>query len=116
MAEQETLSSRTCCSQRPRLHEHWRSAGPQHTAGDAQLSQGAVLQRAQHQRIVAARRLMVDVEDTHRLPVRRFAQDITRAVRENDVIVVLAETGSGKTTQIPQVHNAPPRGHVWHCA
>ena len=45
---------------------------------------------------------MVDPEETHRLPVRRFAQDIARAVREHDVIVVLAETGSGKTTQIPQ--------------
>ena len=46
---------------------------------------------------------MVDPEETHRLPVRRFAQDIARAVREHDVAVVLAETGSGKTTQIPQV-------------
>ena len=46
---------------------------------------------------------MVEPEETHKLPVRRFAQDIARAVREHDVIVVLAETGSGKTTQIPQV-------------
>ena len=46
---------------------------------------------------------MVDPEETQRLPVRRFAQDIARAVREHNVIVVLAETGSGKTTQIPQV-------------
>ncbi len=51
--------------------------------------------------------LMVDAEEAHRLPVRRFAQDIARAVREHDVVVVLAETGSGKTTQIPQVRPSP---------
>ena len=54
---------------------------------------------------------MVDPEETHRLPVRRFAQDIARAVREHDVIVVLAETGSGKTTQIPQVLSSPALYH-----
>jgi ATP-dependent RNA helicase DHX8/PRP22 len=35
------------------------------------------------------------------LPVYAFKQEIIRNVRENDVLLVMAETGSGKSTQIP---------------
>ena len=35
------------------------------------------------------------------LPVYAFKQDILRRIRENDVLLVMAETGSGKSTQIP---------------
>ena len=35
------------------------------------------------------------------LPVYAFKQEIIRKVRENDVLLVMAETGSGKSTQIP---------------
>ena len=37
------------------------------------------------------------------LPIRRYAADIVEAVRSNPVVVVLGETGSGKTTQISQI-------------
>lgn len=37
------------------------------------------------------------------LPVLRRSNDILRAVSTNDVLIVIAETGSGKTTQIPQI-------------
>ena len=37
------------------------------------------------------------------LPIRRFAADIVAAVRSNDCVVVIGETGSGKTTQLSQV-------------
>lgn len=37
------------------------------------------------------------------LPIRRYADDIARAVRDNAVVVVIGETGSGKTTQISQI-------------
>ncbi|POY72033.1 hypothetical protein BMF94_4948 [Rhodotorula taiwanensis] len=36
------------------------------------------------------------------LPVYAGREAILRGIRENDTVVVLAETGSGKTTQIPQ--------------
>ncbi|GFH12063.1 uncharacterized protein HaLaN_07690, partial [Haematococcus lacustris] len=36
------------------------------------------------------------------LPIRRFADQIVRAVKDNTVVVVIGETGSGKTTQISQ--------------
>lgn len=37
------------------------------------------------------------------LPVRKYATTIADAVRANDVVVVIGETGSGKTTQIAQI-------------
>ena len=38
-----------------------------------------------------------------RLPVRLVEQDVAALVRENQVVVLVAETGSGKTTQVPDV-------------
>ena len=38
-----------------------------------------------------------------RLPVLAHAAEIAAAVREHQVVVVCGETGSGKTTQIPQI-------------
>ena len=35
------------------------------------------------------------------LPVYQFIDDLNKAVREHQVVVVEGETGSGKTTQIP---------------
>ena len=37
------------------------------------------------------------------LPIRRYENEIVRAVKENSVVVILGETGSGKTTQIAQI-------------
>jgi pre-mRNA-splicing factor ATP-dependent RNA helicase DHX15/PRP43 len=37
-----------------------------------------------------------------KLPVAEFKEEIERKVRENQVVVIEGETGSGKTTQIPQ--------------
>jgi hypothetical protein len=37
------------------------------------------------------------------LPIRQYAEDIRRAVAANSVVVVIGETGSGKTTQLSQV-------------
>ena len=41
--------------------------------------------------------------ETLLLPIRRYENEIVRAVRENPVVVILGETGSGKTTQIAQI-------------
>ncbi len=37
------------------------------------------------------------------LPVSRKREDIARAIRENQVVIVAGETGSGKTTQLPKI-------------
>jgi HrpA-like RNA helicase len=43
------------------------------------------------------------MSDPSQLPIRKFATEIANAVRDNPVIVVIGETGSGKTTQISQI-------------
>jgi len=45
-----------------------------------------------------------NIEDVVRsLPVRQHADDIVDIVRHNSFVVILADTGSGKTTQVPRV-------------
>ena len=41
--------------------------------------------------------------DSSKLPIRTYADEIVASVKQNDVVVVIGETGSGKTTQISQV-------------
>lgn len=43
------------------------------------------------------------LEDRKKLPVFEFLDTLEEAVASNQVIIVEGETGSGKTTQIPQV-------------
>lgn len=47
------------------------------------------------------------------LPIRAYASDIVAAIRSNDIVVVIGETGSGKTTQISQV-SSECKGLVWN--
>lgn len=42
------------------------------------------------------------IESRSKLPIIGEEQVIMEAVNENDVIIVVGETGSGKTTQLPQ--------------
>ncbi|KAG0369552.1 P-loop containing nucleoside triphosphate hydrolase protein [Gamsiella multidivaricata] len=37
------------------------------------------------------------------LPIAQYAEEITSKIRENDVIVLVGQTGCGKTTQLPQI-------------
>lgn len=50
----------------------------------------------------------LDIQETKRsLPIYPFRDDIIQAVREHQVLIIEGETGSGKTTQIPQyLHEA----------
>lgn len=46
-------------------------------------------------------------EDRKLLPIYRFRDDLLQAIKEHQVLVIVGETGSGKTTQIPQyLHEA----------
>ena len=40
-----------------------------------------------------------------KLPVYAYREEFLAAVRDNKVLVIVGETGSGKTTQIPQYLN-----------
>ncbi len=53
---------------------------------------------------VQARRLAVPVISyPAELPVSQRKDDIARAIRDHQVVIVAGETGSGKTTQIPKI-------------
>jgi len=42
------------------------------------------------------------IDSRSKLPIIGEEQVIMEAISENDVIIVVGETGSGKTTQVPQ--------------
>lgn len=48
------------------------------------------------------------------LPVYHYKDELMQAVRENRVVVVRGETGSGKTTQFPQYLRDGKQGLVSH--
>ena len=51
----------------------------------------------------AADRKKLSIQETRRsLPVWPFRKDLIEAIREHQVLIIEGETGSGKTTQIPQ--------------
>ena len=50
------------------------------------------------------------LKERKKLPVYEFLDKLEEAVDKNQVIIVEGETGSGKTTQIPQVVNF----HLYH--
>ncbi len=55
--------------------------------------------------LVAARRKAVPqhIEYPPELPVSQYREDLMAAIRDNQVVVVAGETGSGKTTQLPKI-------------
>ncbi|KAF7291664.1 Pre-mRNA splicing factor [Mycena chlorophos] len=58
--------------------------------------------------IDAAEKRAKTIEETRKnLPIYQFKDQLIEAVREHQVLIVVAETGSGKTTQLPQyLHEA----------
>ncbi|QFU75478.1 ATP-dependent RNA helicase HrpA [Halioglobus maricola] len=45
----------------------------------------------------------LQIEYPEALPVTQRREEIARAIRENQVVIVAGETGSGKTTQLPKI-------------
>lgn len=53
--------------------------------------------------ISEAERQKMDIQETRRsLPVYPFKDDLIAAIHEHQILIIEGETGSGKTTQIPQ--------------
>lgn len=65
-------------------------------------------QRMLQEQIDAAEKKAASIEETRkRLPIYQFRDDIVQAVQDHQVLIIVGETGSGKTTQIPQyLHEA----------
>jgi pre-mRNA-splicing factor ATP-dependent RNA helicase DHX16 len=79
---------------------------------DARMAgEGAFLnaeQKALNQRLTAAENKAASIQETRKsLPLAKYRDDLLAAIAEYQVMIVVAETGSGKTTQIPQyLHEA----------
>src|SRR4051812_32954210 len=54
-------------------------------------------------RVVARREAVPVLRYPEQLPVSRRKDDILAAIRDNQVVIVAGETGSGKTTQLPKI-------------
>ncbi|KAL2045374.1 hypothetical protein ABVK25_012163 [Lepraria finkii] len=65
-------------------------------------------QRALQEQLKAAEAKASSIEDTRKsLPIYTFRDDLLKAISEYQVLIIVGETGSGKTTQIPQyLHEA----------
>ncbi|KAK4498508.1 hypothetical protein PRZ48_011166 [Zasmidium cellare] len=60
-------------------------------------------QRLAAQQLIAAERKAKTIQEKrNNLPVYKFRQQFLDAVREYQVLIIVGETGSGKTTQLPQ--------------
>ena len=46
------------------------------------------------------------------LPVSERVADVVKAIKENQVVIVCGETGSGKTTQLPKICLMAGRGET----
>ncbi|XP_076455055.1 pre-mRNA-splicing factor ATP-dependent RNA helicase DHX16-like [Babylonia areolata] len=77
---------------------------------DKSDSQPSALSLADHRRedMSEAELKRAQIEETQRsLPIYPFKKDLIAAIREHQVLIIEGETGSGKTTQIPQyLHHA----------
>ncbi|MBB5997349.1 ATP-dependent helicase HrpA [Streptomonospora salina] len=58
---------------------------------------------AAHARVERRASAVPDIDYPEALPVSARKDDIAAAVRDNQVVIVAGETGSGKTTQLPKI-------------
>lgn len=75
----------------------------------------AVWQRVSALTALLALPLPHNMPEPAELPIRKYSDSIVNAVKSNNVVVVIGETGSGKTTQLSQVgalQAAPCSGRV----
>ncbi|KAG1797729.1 P-loop containing nucleoside triphosphate hydrolase protein [Suillus plorans] len=61
-----------------------------------------------HQQIQEAEKRAQTIDETRKsLPIYTYREQLLEAIKEHQVLIVVAETGSGKTTQLPQyLHEA----------
>lgn len=92
---------------RRRLHDVDRLKDPAQQAAKRAELETALAQSLEK---VASRQARLPVLTYPDLPVSARAEDIIKAIREHQVVVLAGETGSGKTTQLPKLALAAGRG------
>ena len=79
------------------------AALPDSAARDEALGQVIAEVNAAAARVEARRHAVPAVSYPPELPVSQRKDEIAAAIRDNQVIIVAGETGSGKTTQLPKI-------------
>ena len=76
--------------------------------GDKEVMNMSKEQKMMMEQLTRAEAKAKNIEETRKsLPIYQFRDQIIEAVREHQVLIIVGETGSGKTTQIPQyLHEA----------
>ena len=71
-----------------------------------------ILERVEQSKKIYQRRVdrQLSIQYPPELPITERVEEIARTIREHPVTVIVGETGSGKTTQIPKVCLAAGRG------
>ncbi|WP_425546636.1 ATP-dependent RNA helicase HrpA, partial [Brevibacterium samyangense] len=92
----------------PRRRTGSRRPGTGRNPGRGAVRNSARQQSQQHAARLERRRaaragVSFDITYPPQLPVSEHRDEIAEAIRENQVVVIAGETGSGKTTQIPKI-------------
>ena len=85
-----------------------RSVGKAAALRDAGAREQALAQvlaelEAASARVEARRRAVPAVSYPPELPVSQLKDEIAEVIRDNQVVIIAGETGSGKTTQLPKI-------------
>jgi ATP-dependent helicase HrpA len=104
------LLGRAMCRDAGRLRARLRTLerGPPPSAGAVRTLASAIAASAARREARAALVPPIAVDES--LPITQRADEITRLIREHQVLVIAGETGSGKTTQLPKLCLAAGRG------
>ena len=77
---------------------------------DANLKQYEELFEKSHAKVMQRIERIPEINLNQDLPVSQYADKLIEAIQQHQVIIVAGETGSGKTTQLPQIAMLAGRG------
>ncbi|MEK5777507.1 hypothetical protein VXE44_20800, partial [Acinetobacter nosocomialis] len=77
---------------------------------DANEKQYRELFEKSHLKVLERVERIPNIKLNQELPVTQYADKLIEAIQEHQVIIVAGETGSGKTTQLPQIAMLAGRG------
>ena len=81
-----------------------------HKGKDANEKQYQELFEKSHLKVLERVERIPNIKLNQELPVTQYADKLIEAIQEHQVIIVAGETGSGKTTQLPQIAMLAGRG------
>ena len=68
------------------------------------------LLHSSHEKVIERQSRLPEISLNQDLPVSQYADKLIEAIQQHQVIIVAGETGSGKTTQLPQIAMLAGRG------